>query len=487
MAVDFDKISLRLQVKRVVDALPQRKMIADETAERWIDGIIKRDPERAVWHAKRAGGLGGSEIGELVAVAAGLPTTYSTLEEISRQKLLLDFPMRENEHMARGTAMEPLAQKVYWKTSGDTSVLDDPDVAKAFEEGHPEHEWLVGNPDEVAECRRVGRVITDFKVRNNLDPEDGAKLVNVCQLHWYGVLYEGHFKEPPAGYKLGELDIPTQMIDSLMAEDNPDFDALAETIASVNRPGFGIQTRFMPHNPNLAAHMVRLGEQFWNTYVMTGTPYQSPRPSKPENLTKEDDATMREALNEFIRFKIAEGVSKQASTDYRQKAIEIGEKYELKEWPFEVPGLSAGYKKMFNANRAANYLIAKQGVSRADLQKPSDTLDTDAAMQVLKNNGLLDDSLFKPSWDTKSVKAALKQHGISATEFEEQTFRAGVSTKKADQPQRQQLEDAIKDHIAGWGKQQPADKADLTQPDAPDNLGDALNDMEDDLNSIRLG
>jgi hypothetical protein len=207
MAVDFDKIALKRRVRRIVDALPQRSVIPDEVAERWIDGIIDRDPDRAEWHARRAGGIGGSEIGELVLHASGQRTTYSTLEEISQQKLLLAFPSRATIHMARGTAMEPLADRTYHAISKHESILGSPEIAKAFRASHPKYPWLIGNPDDVVNAEKIGHIVTDFKVRSNLGADDPMKLVNACQLHWYGLIYEGSFGELPKAYCLAELEV----------------------------------------------------------------------------------------------------------------------------------------------------------------------------------------------------------------------------------------------------------------------------------------
>ncbi len=62
--MDLDLI--RKQVTAVVDSLPQRSQIPDSVAKRWIEGVLQIDPERAVWHAERARGIGGSEIGEIL-------------------------------------------------------------------------------------------------------------------------------------------------------------------------------------------------------------------------------------------------------------------------------------------------------------------------------------------------------------------------------------------------------------------------------------
>ncbi|EAZ98370.1 YqaJ viral recombinase family protein [Marinobacter sp. ELB17] len=494
MDVDFDLISLTLKVRKVVDALPQRSHIPDDVAVRWVEGIIKRDPERAVWHANRASGIGGSEIGELVLHASGQRPMYNTLEELSRQKLLLDFPSRSNIHMERGTDMEPLAEKTYWAITKHKSVLADPEIANAFAKGHPTYPWLVGNPDDVVDAPSLGRLITDFKVRSNLDSEEGMKLINACQLHWYGLIHEGQFGKLPDGYGLAELDIPTPLIDSLRGEDNPDFQAMAETIASVNKPGFGMQIRYFKHNPALANHMTRLAEQFWNKYVMTGQPFVTPKPEKPAEMSKQDESKIRGLLNDLVRFKIAENVSKMECDRVRSDIFELTDRYEMDVWPFEVPGLSAGYSSKFDINRAATALITK-GIDRVTLAKPSDALDMDAVHITLENNGLLTDSLYKPTWDPRAVKSALKKLKIPVSDFNATNFRAGISTKRADQDTRHTLETSMGIHIQKFGQDEPSlsqQQNDGVSPDrsAPNGNIDILSQLDDDddhNDSLRIG
>lgn len=455
--------ALHDQVAKIIDALPQRAMIPDSVATHWIKETIALEGERAIWHAHRASTIGGSEAGEFVLTAIGQRPAYNSLESIWRQKMLLDLPERSNIYMRRGTAMEPLAQRVYLKLTGHQSIVDSAEIQEAFSRPHASHSHIGGNPDEVVNAGKL-RIITDFKVRNSLDEEKGISLVNGAQLHWYGLLHKANLGVAADGYSLAELDIPSEMIDDLMKnppKSDDEWDAIAENIARMNRPGFGMSVRYFQHNDMLANNLVRLSKQFWEKYVLTGTEYKTPKPELPKEMTQEDQAIVANAQNEILTFKVAESVAQSRVAEARERIDAIRSKYQLTDWPFkEAPGLSAGFSDKFNTARAAKKLIAA-GVDREKLAKPSDTPDPQAMLRTLEAHGLLSDSHYKASWDSRAVKAQLKEQGFSESEFKDQTLRIALTRKKADQPVKDLLEAEMQKHIEGFqvgqGSQTPTD------------------------------
>jgi len=441
---------LHKAVTEIVDALPQRSLISDSTAARWIEEVIKLEGERAIWHAHRAATIGGSEAGEFLLAAMNERPAYNSLEEIWEQKMLLRLPDRPNIYMRRGTAMEDLARRVFLKLTGHKSILDSDEIKEAFSKPHAIFPHMGGNTDEVVDASGY-RVVTDFKVRNKLDEEKGVSVVNGAQLHWYGLIHEANTpaKKRPDGYCLAELDIPADMIDDLMA--NPPttdegWDRIAEDIAAINRPGFGMKTQYFKHNEMLANNLVRLTKQWWDKYVMTGTPYQKPKPQKPSEMTDIDRKKVQDAQNRYAIHKIAENASKESATEARNEIDAIRAKYEIKEWPFSSQGLSASVTKKFDKERAAKALEAK-GVDRAALCKASDVPDVDRMVQTLVAHDLLGDMHYKPSLDTRAIKKHLKEQDISASKFEDNAFRIGLSRAKEDLPVRELLEKKMTTHI----------------------------------------
>ena len=83
-----------IQVRKIIDSLPQRKFMKDEDIERWIESVWENEPDRIIWHANRLNGFGGSEIGVLVADMRTKegdefsPTyhTFKTAKEVIQEK-----------------------------------------------------------------------------------------------------------------------------------------------------------------------------------------------------------------------------------------------------------------------------------------------------------------------------------------------------------------------------------------------------------------
>ena len=439
--------ALHKAVTAIVDRLPQRGVIPDSVARRWVDEVIKLEGERAIWHAHRAATIGGSEAGEFLLAAMNERPAYNSLEDIWQQKMLLKLPERPNIYMRRGTAMEPLARLVYLTLTGHKSVLDTPEIEEAFSKPHGEHPHIGGNPDDVVNAGKL-RVITDFKVRNSLDEEKGVSLINGAQLHWYGLLHGANLGVRADGYGLAELDIPSEMIDDLMR--NPpkdgDWSGLAEEIARINRPGFGMKVRYFPHNEKLSDNLVRLTKQFWERYVLTGKAYEKPKAEMPKEMSDLDRKRVFDAQNKFLTHKIAESVASEAATAARKEVIQTASKHDIDEWPFKSRGLTAGYSKTFNKEKAGIHLIAK-GVDRDTLCNRSKTPDAERMMQTLDSHGLLTDAHFKTDWNQRAIKSALKENGLSEKDFEERKFRIGVTQKKADQTIKEVLESQMAAHI----------------------------------------
>jgi len=177
--------------RKIIDALPQRQHISDETIDQWINNVISIEPERLVWHALRARGIGGSEMGCLIEYFrgdynAGNPAQGNPFLIIGG-KLLTASPDGGSGDTQRGTFLEDEAGRLFldkYNATRDQESIDKVLQATPSEE----HPWLVGNPDDIV-IMDGKRYITDYKVprSHNLDEllKKGVKLDYYSQLHHY--------------------------------------------------------------------------------------------------------------------------------------------------------------------------------------------------------------------------------------------------------------------------------------------------------------
>lgn len=127
------------------------------TRERWLDSVLKTDPDRAMWHINRAFSHSGSEIGVLVAAREGNPDPFNRSDrEIVGGMLMMFTPEPPTPVMRRGIDLEPIILNMilagdWLKEQGfdpravRVEKVDTPEVMAWEHDGVP----YSGNPDVV--------------------------------------------------------------------------------------------------------------------------------------------------------------------------------------------------------------------------------------------------------------------------------------------------------------------------------------------------
>jgi len=201
------------EMREILASLPQAAMIEQADAERWMASIMRYHAKRAVWHAKRLHGIGGSEMGAVIRGMNNLNEAgFSTFNRIVEQKLMKRLPEFETVHMKRGTVLEDLARRAFlyrYMAQQDLSALQ----AVAGSKGRPGYEWLVGNPDDFVLINGK-RFLTDYKVPSSFDEEIAFDYR--VQLHHYG-LQAQMAQVKIDGMILAKLDIAAELAASLVS------------------------------------------------------------------------------------------------------------------------------------------------------------------------------------------------------------------------------------------------------------------------------
>jgi hypothetical protein len=197
---------LEAKVLERVNRLPQRDLIPNERAHEWVRTVVRRFPEQAEWHAIRAGGIGGSEIGELVQNFMGYRGDFSSAHEIVASKLLMRVPEESTPAMLRGQQTEELHRQWFYQKMG--CARDNESFAK-LTTGVGPRPWMRYSPDDVVRPLdgRPMRILIDYKAPSTMDEKDEERIAFQynCQLA-QGAMVAMHSGVALSGAYLSRLD-----------------------------------------------------------------------------------------------------------------------------------------------------------------------------------------------------------------------------------------------------------------------------------------
>jgi len=256
----FPELERRLMA--LIDLLPQRPVIKDHHAERWLSRTVTMSIERvelehgegnatvgdvhkhALWHVRRASAIGGSEMGTIVKHFRGDRGNFTSAKNLAMEKLLIMAPQRSTPEMARGNRAEPWLQRMYHEQHGvrsDEAMLD---LMKGYRWSRLPQ--LVGTPDDIVimpDGRR--RRLIDYKCPSadvNAEYEkNGVSFDYVCQVHHYGILAQS------AGARFDDMEV---------AVFDPRY--------------FVIHQYKVERDPALIQEIMKAGQVFWDEFVMNG-------------------------------------------------------------------------------------------------------------------------------------------------------------------------------------------------------------------------
>jgi len=255
----FPEVERRLL--RLIDQLPQRPVIQDHHATRWVDRTIAMSIERvelehgegnasvadvhthALWHVRRASAIGGSEMGTIVKHFRGDRGNFTSAKNLAMEKLLIMSPQRSTPEMARGNRAEPWLQRMYQEQHGVHSDERMLDLMKGYRWSRLPQ--LVGTPDDIVVLPDGRRRLVDYKCPSadvNADYEkNGVSFDYVCQVHHYGVLAQS------AGARFDEMEV------------------------SVFDPRYFVIHQYaVERDTDLIQEIMRSGQTFWDEFVMNG-------------------------------------------------------------------------------------------------------------------------------------------------------------------------------------------------------------------------
>lgn len=183
---------IKSQCYAVIDRFQHRAALQDDNIRYWVANVVKDHGEAAVWHATRAGGFGGSDIGVLVRNYNGHRADHmNSAHDIVASKLLKTLPSEDTGDLRRGHENEPAhAKRFYTKYSADRDV-------GAFEKLSSAvglRPWMRYSPDDVVLIPSKNpnpslggayfrRFLIDYKAPRRVEEDDSIAFQYACQLH----------------------------------------------------------------------------------------------------------------------------------------------------------------------------------------------------------------------------------------------------------------------------------------------------------------
>jgi hypothetical protein len=178
--------------QKALDSAPHRNVLSDDDMRTWIRAVVGSHGEAAIWHAQRACGFGGSEIGVLVRNHLGHRADHqNSAHDILASKLLKSVPQEDAGDLRRGHENEPLhAQRFYAKHG----AVRDQVAFNLLSKATGLRPWMRYSPDDVVVIptadanprlngKKLRRLLIDYKAPRNVDSNEFIAFQYSCQLH----------------------------------------------------------------------------------------------------------------------------------------------------------------------------------------------------------------------------------------------------------------------------------------------------------------
>lgn len=397
-------ISEQQFIEQVVPSLAQGKHIKEADARVWYQSVMKLDPERLGWHIARLNGLGGSDVGEIVAWKLGVFNVFKTPRDIIDEKLLRKPIQQQTKVMRRGTYLESVIQQFFLEDFNATSRTD---LAKKIDaQTDPKHPWLRGNVDDVVEINGYIFVV-DYKSPTKAKASDAA-LQYAGQVHQYGHLLGLATGEPAHSHIVAS------------------FDYAKGEVVPVE----------VPYDQEVMDAVLDGGDEIWN-HVLNGTHPELNQFNAEDNEYSEEQAGQIAILEEeFIRYKLladaATGKQKELAALLVQKLNNDGA-YTLKGQKVPLEVLTGSAREKLD-DEQAHSILATAGVDPAEFMVPDKNLDEAKVMEALAEHCGPEslESFYLKKFDKAKVFEFCDEKGLARPVNESYSVQLRASKKGLD-------------------------------------------------------
>jgi hypothetical protein len=369
-----DRSEIERHCVGIIDRHPHRQAILEADLRLWVREVVAAHGEAATWHALRAGGFGGSEIGVLVRNHSGVRADHqASAHDIIEGKLLRRMPLEETGPMRRGHDNEPRHAQWFWSKYG---AQRDQESFDRLSGGTGLRAWMRYSPDELALIPieqpnpamggdRRARWLVDYKAPSVVDDSEEVKFQYACQLHQGALICA----------KLGIH------LDGLM-------------LSQFDWANWELKDDHVAYDPQLARMILQAGDHYWDFVLRGHVPDYVVRPRF------EGEADLRksweECANQVARLKAM------------HKAIE-----ELLEPQEEALRAHLETFRMAGTRCTVGDLSIS-AIAKVDVEAVRDALPDDQGEQILAALAKKGSSV---SYDAKAMETQLRSMGLPMKQF----------------------------------------------------------------------
>lgn len=394
------------ELKKELAKAPQSRYFTKDAVVNWVKSVFKYDIEKALWHAKRVSGIGGSEIGPIVRHYMELDASakqlnfatqefgFASVQEIYNSKILKDPITIPTPDMLRGIINEPAARSAFLRhaQSKGWNVEIDEEAKAAFSTfKDPLMPWLRYSEDDVFLIDGK-RVLLDYKC------PDESPLTHHLNFDYKAQLNHGALLLERAGLN----------VDALMLVKYNVMDQSVLTIDVDNDLGDIIR---------------KAGDHFWTHHVLTNTPVpykprEAPQLSKKQliaMLKGEGDATDATSVYENLVDTLRENALQYGQLAMLQKALTA----KMASYEDTIVALQKDISTATD-NAAYSHEVGATNITT----KKKIVLNDDEIIARAQEAGLDLTEFSTTKYDTKKILAALEQtcpedklHGLYETDY----------------------------------------------------------------------
>jgi hypothetical protein len=389
--VNHDEITRQVRAK--IDSLPQRELISEADARAWVTEVVGKYGELALWHAARAGGFGGSQIGALVRNYLGERADHEqSARSIVEGALLMRVPDETNAHMRRGIAMEPQHRRWFLEKYGCRRDVEGFALLSKSVGTRP---WMRYSPDDLvfmdqydAAGQLLGsrRVLIDYKAPSSVDQVEQVSFQYICQLHMGRLVCES------AGLAVDEL-----------------------MLSQFDWANWGLKDDQIIHMPELDALVEEAGDHYWG-FVMRGEvpPYVN-KPRLDADAQEELRATVGEHALRLAGFKAMANVLNNKIKELEGVVKPAVARFRLGAKGVSLNGLNFSASAKFDSTEVLKHLPIEVFESLPLKANSTKRYDEEAMRKQLKDLGVNVKQFALPAnVDGEALYDALLHHGLDA-------------------------------------------------------------------------